>query len=241
MKNIKANKNSLFAYLYNYRDDNESVSSKFLKKEVNIMSNIVQDLQRCILRPEANVDYVQIVNSFYPREAFAEPFIGFKIGLLDVSNLHPQQRFDQLFRVLPRILAGTNVILREVPVNAPPGFYLITLPVPRSRMMDSINAIKRVEAELERWGLIPTKEFEINVSGRCNIYETEVKLNRLMIPKMYQDYIVAPPNGAYRVGRIQRLNNDFILLRSNWLLKGSSFIMDIEQIVVLSTIMSSIF
>ena len=207
------------------------------------MNQIVTQLQTIILRPDDIVNYVDLLNSIYPPEAFNEPFIGFKVGMLDRSNMNPKARFDQLARAIPSILTGTNVIIREVPMNAPAGFYLITLPIPKSRVIDAVASLKKVIAILERnFQMQCTKEYQINVSGRCNAFETEMKMNRLSIPSMYQRFMVSPQCGAYRLGQLQRLNNDFVLIRSNWMFDmNSSFVIDTEYAMVLAQLISSIF
>ena len=57
---------------------------------------------------------------------------------------------------------------------------------------------------------------EINVSGRCPINSLEACLNNLMIPDNYMAMLDQSDNSPYRIGKVERINNNFICLRTRW-------------------------
>ena len=149
---------------------------------------MIRSLQTKIWYADDIIPYADLIKSVYPVQVIQyEALVGFKISLIDNVRMSPAERIPRLEQLLPSILGGTRCMLRETPITAPFGYYLVTMPVPRDQLRSLCSEILRVLTILERdFGITVTKEYEINVSGACTPMETEIKLSRFDIPVEYQ-------------------------------------------------------
>ena len=204
-------------------------------------SSLVQQYQSRVISPHEIIDYSTAVMQAYPAQAIQnEPFIGFKVLCRDTNAqmLHPAERLRQL-DVNLGFMKGKGTILRETALDMPDGFWVITLPVPRSQVNQQINNLLSVLTILEQtFGIMRLNVVEINVSGRCHVAETERCLSGLMIPPRYMSSLMDPDNTPYRFGHVIRINDNFMCLRTRWDIKQNSVQ---EDLVVLSQLLSSIY
>lgn len=184
----------------------------------------VLQLQQRVLGPSAPVDYSTIVMQSYPAYAIQkEPFIGFKVKLRDTQvnqyygGENRMRMIDQYLQQ-SRLLVNTGCILRATAYEMPDGIWVITMPVPRSQIVDALNNLFHVMQFLEvQLGIVLTGEdFEINVSGRCTPLETEQVLGGLHIPQQYLQYLRPPINTPYKVGHPIRINDIYLCFRTRW-------------------------
>lgn len=205
---------------------------------------MLRSLQTQIFGAGYIIPYVDIIASAYPTEVIqAEPMIGLKIGLIDNSNINPKERLFALEQVLPVILGGTRCMLRETPLNAPFGYYLLTLPVPRDQLRGIVDDVMRVLTILEnQFGITVTKEYEINVSGQCNPMELEYKLARFEVPAQYSRLLIHQSGTPFTIGRVERINPMYITVRTKWKFGAESNVYtDFEHIKVLAHLIAGIY
>lgn len=183
------------------------------------MNVIVQQYQTRVIGPEEPVDYASIIKQSYPPQAIQqEPFVGFKVLCTDTQafTTNPAERIRYIDANLG-ILRGRGCIIRETNKNKPDGFWVISLPVPRSQVTVALNNLFNVLATFEQYfGIVRDGLYEINVSGRCNVMEVETCFQRLMIPQRHMPKLVPSGNMLCTIGKIQRINNDYICLRTRW-------------------------
>lgn len=191
------------------------------------------DVQTRVIRADDIVNYSGIVKAGHrPETIQAEPFIGIKILCKDsqANTMAPAQRIAQLDQFLgtPNTmtgmtpLSGTGCCLRETKYSImPDGFWLITLPVPRSVMGVQIQNLIRTIQMLKQIGINQIGYVEINVSGRCPLNCLEMCLNGLMIPDNFMVFADQNDNSPYKLGKVERINNNFICFRSRWKLNPS--------------------
>lgn len=191
------------------------------------------DVQTRVIRADDIVNYSGIVKAGHrPETIQAEPFIGIKILCKDsqANAMAPAQRIAQLDQFLgtPNTmtgmtpLSGTGCCLRETKYSImPDGFWLITLPVPRSVMGVQIQNLIRTIQMLKQIGINQMGYVEINVSGRCPLNCLEMCLNGLMIPDNFMVFADQNDNSPYKLGKVERINNNFICFRSRWKLNPS--------------------
>ena len=191
------------------------------------------DVQTRVIRADDIVNYSGIVKAGHrPETIQAEPFIGIKILCKDsqANAMAPAQRIAQLDQFLgtPNTmtgmtpLSGTGCCLRETKYSImPDGFWLITLPVPRSVMGVQIQNLIRTIQMLKQIGINQIGYVEINVSGRCPLNCLEMCLNGLMIPDNFMVFADQNDNSPYKLGKVERINNNFICFRSRWKLNPS--------------------
>ena len=210
------------------------------------------DVQTRIIRADDIVNYSGIVKAGYdPRIIQTEPFIGIKILCKDsqANAMLPAQRIAQLDQFLgianPMTgmtpFAGTGCCLRETKYSImPDGFWLITLPVPRSVLGVQIQNLIRVIQMLKQIGINQQGYVEINVSGKCPPSCVEMCLNGLMIPENYM--VMADPNDSspYKLGKIERINNEFMCFRSRWKMNPSDPNL-FQNIAALSLLISAMY
>lgn len=187
------------------------------------MNVLVQQYQARVLGPEEPVDYASVIRQSYPPQAVQqEPFIGFKVLCTDTqaATTNPAERLRFIDANLG-ILRGRGCIMRETNRNKPDGFWIISFPVPRSQVTQQLNLLFEVLATFEQYlGIVRDGLYEINVSGRCNIMEVENCFQRLMIPQRHLPKLVPSGNMLCTIGKIQRINNEYICLRTRWDLSG---------------------
>lgn len=204
---------------------------------------MLKSLQSQIFGAGFNIPYTDIVSAIYPTELIqAEPLIGLKIGLID-NAVNPKERLLQLEQFLPIILGGTRCMLRETPLNTPFGYYLLTIPVPRDQLRLLVDEVIRVLTILEtNFGITITKEYEINVSGQCSPTALEFKLNRFDIPSQYARLLTPQPNSPYTIGKVERINDAYITVRTRWKFgTDSNIFTDMEHIKVISHLIAGIY
>jgi hypothetical protein len=188
------------------------------------MNTIVQSYQSRVLGPEESVDYASIIKQSYPPQAIqSEPFVGFKVLCTDTMaySTNPAERMRYVDMNI-NVIRGRGCLVRETSSHKPDGFWVISLPVPRSQVVQQLNNLFDVLATFEQHlGIVKDGLFEINVSGRCNVMEVETCFQRLMIPQRHMSKLVPSNNMLCTIGKIQRINNDFICLRTRWDLTGT--------------------
>lgn len=207
----------------------------------------IAQYQKHVLAPSEPVDYSSIVMNSYPPGAIQmEPFVGFKVLCQDTNGytLPGCQRMRQVDQSLG-ILYNTGVIIRETNGGMRDGFWVITMPVPRSQLVRQLNNLFNVLNALNQMlGIRATGLVEINASGRCNPMETEACLQRLIIPQPYASMNMTQETTAYRYGNIVRINDEFMCFRTMWniasgdgRLNQSAF----EHIMLLSQLLCSMY
>lgn len=185
------------------------------------------DVQTKVIRANDIVNYSGIVKAGHaPAIIASEPFVGIKILCQDTqaNTMTPAQRIGQLDQFLGTPnqmgmvpLSGTGCCLRETKYSImPDGFWLITLPVPRSVLPVQIANLIKVVQLIKQIGINQIGYVEINVSGRCPITSLEPCLQNLIIPDNYMQFLDQSDNSPYRVGKVERINNNFICLRTRW-------------------------
>lgn len=186
------------------------------------------DVQTRVIRADDIVNYSGIVKAGHrPETIQAEPFIGIKILCKDsqANAMTPAQRIAQLDQFLgspnPMTgmtpLSGTGCCLRETKYSImPDGFWLITLPVPRSVLGVQIQNLIRTVQLMKQIGIGQIGYVEINVSGRCPVNCLEMCLNGLMIPDNFMVFADQNDNSPYKLGKVERINSNFICFRSRW-------------------------
>lgn len=190
------------------------------------------------------IPYSDLIQAAYPAPILqVKPLIGLRIGLLDPTTMNPRDRILTLEQQLPSILGGTRCLLRETPLNAAFGYYLITLPVPREQLPAVVaEAIKVIQILEQYFGIQVSKEYEINVSGRCSLVETEIKLSSWTTPAQYASCLEVQANTPYQIGRVERINPEYILIRTRWRLNpNANILMDFEDIKLLAQLLTAIY
>ena len=205
---------------------------------------MIRSLQTKIWYADDVIPYDQLITSSYPVQVIqGDQLIGLKIGLADHVNMPAAERIVRLEQILPNILAGTRCMLRETPITAPFGYYLLTMPVPKDQLRGIMNEVIRVLTILERdFGITVTKDYEINVSGQCSPMETEYKLARFDVPSEYIGMLVHQPGSPYSIGYVERINEGYITVRTRWSFPvNTNIISDLEHIKMLAYLIAGIF
>jgi hypothetical protein len=205
---------------------------------------MIRSLQTKIWYADDVIPYDQLITSSYPVQVIqGDQLIGLKIGLADHVNMPAAERIVRLEQILPNILAGTRCMLRETPITAPFGYYLLTMPVPKDQLRGIMNEVIRVLTILERdFGITVTKDYEINVSGQCSPMETEYKLARFDVPSEYIGMLVHQPGSPYSIGYVERINEGYITVRTRWTFPvNTNIISDLEHIKMLAYLIAGIF
>lgn len=209
------------------------------------MNTLVTQYQSHILASEEVVDYSSIVMQAYnPYAIQKEPFIGFKILCTDMQafNPSPSDRIRYLDTNLG-FLRNKGCIIRETKSNKPDGLWIITLPVPRSQTTIAINNLFDVLTVLENYfGIVKDGMVEINVSGKCHITEVESCFASLYIPPRYMTSLIPTNNVLCTIGQIQRINDNFMCLRTRWDLSNSVTPEEMfEDLITVSQLLSSMY
>jgi hypothetical protein len=209
------------------------------------MNTIVQSYQSRVLGPEESVDYASIIKQSYPPQAIqSEPFVGFKVLCTDTMaySTNPAERMRYVDMNI-NVIRGRGCLVRETSSHKPDGFWVISLPVPRSQVVQQLNNLFDVLATFEQHlGIVKDGLFEINVSGRCNVMEVEYCFQKLMIPQRYMVNLVPSNNMLCTLGKIQRINNEFMCLRTRWDFANTPNQQSIfEDLTVLSQLISSMY
>lgn len=210
-----------------------------------LMNMLVQQYQSRVLGPTEPVMYSEIIKQAYPPQALhQEPFVGFKVLCTDTNayGTNPAERIRYIDSGLG-FLKGRGCIIRETSIQKPDGFWVITLPVPRSQITQALNNLMNVLTTFEQYfGIVRDGLFEINVSGKCHINDTERCLSGLTIPQRYLTFVVTPENTPYRLGHIVRINDQFMVLRTRWdLSKTNSPATHYEDLTVIAQLIASMY
>lgn len=202
--------------------------------------------QQRALSPQEHVPYGQLVLSVYgPSGAIKrEPFVGFKMLLRDPKGIPITQiRLDEIDHYLKQLLPRTGCILRQTDSKIlPDGYWLITLPRPRSQVLTAIREMTNVLMALNNYcGLVKHEvgTIEVNVSGFCPMGYEQAKLQNLVISPRYQHMMISPDNSVYKFGVIQRINQNFMLFRARLNLPFEANMQ--EDLIVLTQLISAMF
>lgn len=191
------------------------------------MATTYNNYTQHILHPEEVFPYSEMIMMNYehqnPGIISMTPFVGLKIRLtdLDAYKMGPPARITFLERNMRNILSGNGCMLRETrPVDSMDGLYLISLPVPIHQLDDyNCNQLSRFGEVLylldTQFNIVANPYFEINISGRCAVAETADRLSTIRIPNNYKDMFI-PQESPYNAGRVIRINNNYMLLRTQW-------------------------
>lgn len=184
-------------------------------------SALLSQYQNRVIGPTEIVPYSDIVQQAYPPHAIAmEPFVGVKVLVRDTqaSRGTPAQRMQYLDQHMPQIIANNGILIRETVNNLMiDGFWIITMPVPKSQLREQLNKLGNVLTVLEKhFGLIYQEIIDINISGRCPLIYTEMALSQVSIPKMFQKYMLSTDNSPYKIGYPIRINDEYVLMKTRW-------------------------
>lgn len=206
---------------------------------------LAQQYQTRIISPEEPVDYSGIVMQAYnPYAIQREPFVGFKVLCTDTRafQANPAERIRYLETNLG-FLRGKGCIIRETKMDKPDGFWVITFPVPRSQTSIALNNLFDVLTTLEQYfGIVKDGLFDINVSGKCHVTEVETCFAGLYIPQRYMSNLIPTNNVMCSIGHIQRINDNFMCLRTKWDLSKSMTPQQLyEDLTVISQLLASMY
>lgn len=196
----------------------------------------LEQLQSKILGPYDIVPYADIVMQAYPWYAFTqEPFIGVKVLLRDLNAYKfqsPYARLQFLDAKIPSILNGQGCLMRETNYGIlQDGFWVMTMPVPMSQLMQQLNNLGNVLSALEReHGIVYQEVIDIIISGRCPLIDTERSMTQIVIPKMYKDHHVESDNSPYKIGGTVRINDEYLAIRSRWTLPRLDLFANIQTL-----------
>lgn len=196
----------------------------------------LEQLQSKILGPFDTVPYSDIVKQAYPWYAFAqEPFIGIKVLVRDFRAYEapsPFERLRYLDSQIPNILSGQGCLMRETNYGIlKDGFWIMTMPVPKSQLMQQLNNLGNVLSRLEReHGIVYQDVIDIIISGRCPLIDTERSMNQIIIPKTYKAYHIESDNSPYKIGGTVRINDEYLAIRSRWTLPRLDLFANIQTI-----------
>ena len=210
------------------------------------MNMMVRQYQQRILGPTEPVDYSNIVMSAYPPQAIQlEPFIGFKALMTDTQAFvtNPAERLRYLDANLG-FLQGKGCLMRETNNNKPDGFWVMTLPVPRSQVSKALTKFFDVLQTLEQYfGIVKDGCYEINVSGKCHVTEVERCFSGLVIPQRYNSCLIPSNNFMCSIGNIQRINDNYMCLRTRWNLNQSNSVpsQTFDDLIVISQMIASMY
>lgn len=200
------------------------------------VTNTIETFQSRIIGPTEIVPYSDIVMQAYPPYAIAsEPFIGLKVLVRDMqaSKGTPAARLQFIDQYLGSLLKDQGVIMRETNNNIMvDGYWVITMPVPKSQLKQQLNNLVVVLSNLEKYfGIVYQDMLDINISGRCPLIDTERCLSQVSIPRLYQQYLVPSDNSPYKLGYIVRINDEFTVLRTRWKLPRADMFENVQMIV----------
>lgn len=185
---------------------------------------------------DEEVPYASIVESRYPAYAFnQEPFIGLKVLCRDTQAHRgaPAARIEFLDKYLMHRLVGKGILMRETDnYKMLDGYWVITMPVPKSQLRQQLDNLGEVLSILEReFGITYQEIIDINVSGRCQLIDTERAMSQIQVPKMYSRYLCDSVNSPYKIGHITRINDEFMVLRTRWTLPRQDMFENIGMVV----------
>lgn len=224
-------------------ESNKSILFQYLSKGGKFM--LAQQYQTRVISPEEPVDYSSIVmQAYHPSIIQREPFVGFKVLCTDTFaySTTPAERIRYIDSNLG-FLKGKGVIIRETKMDKPDGFWVITLPVPKSQTSIALNNLFSVLSILEQYfGIVKDGLFDINVSGKCHISEVENCFAGLYIPQRYMTNLIPTNNVLCSIGHIQRINENYMCLRTKWDLSNVLTPNEVyEDLTVISQLIASMY
>lgn len=183
---------------------------------------LVQQYQNRVLSPSEIVRYDQCVMSSYPPYAFqTEPFIGFRVLMRDMNSnmIDPGDRLRVIDSKLG-FLRGSGCLIRETKKSImPDGFWIMTMPVPRSQVGIQINYLLSVLNTFEQmFGFAMASLFEVSVSGRATPMEFTTNLSGVMLPQRYMSMLVTQksPFVMCPFGHFIQINDEYTIIRTRW-------------------------
>lgn len=200
------------------------------------VSNTIETFQSRVIGPTEVVPYSEIVMQAYPPYAISmEPFVGLKVLVRDTQANRgtPQARLQYIDQYMPTLLQNHGVIIRETNNQIMmDGYWVITMPVPKSQLSQQLTNLGHVLQVLEKhFGIVYQDMIDINISGRCPLIDTERSLSQVRVPKLYQQYLVSSDNSPYKLGYIVRINDEYLVLRTRWKLPRPDMFENIQMIV----------
>lgn len=207
-------------------------------------TTLLDQIRTRINGPHEIIEYSNLVLSSYPQVSIStEPFIGLRILLRDTRafNQSPHDRIMSLeaeLRDTPQragLLKNKGCILRETVYDKmKDGLWLITLPVPRSHLNHQIQNTIEVLNNLEYYfGIITQDLIDINISGRCPVWNMERAMSSIIIPSEYKPMQLTADNSPYQLGYVTRINDEFCILRSRYMISKNEMFDKILTIVSL--------
>lgn len=183
-------------------------------------AQVCMKYQTHVLDPDEPVNYAEDIKMVYPPEVVMnEPFVGFKVLCTDTqyNTMNPGDRLRWLDQQMPNVLRGKGVFVRETHSGKRDGIWLITFPVPKSEIRQALEELFQVMQSFEQFfGIVRDGYYDINVSGKCHVMQTEQMLQSLMIPSNYMGALVPSRNMLCSIGSIQRINEYYMCLRTRW-------------------------
>lgn len=211
------------------------------------MNDLVRQYQTHVLGPSEGVDYASIIKNTYPAEQLrVEPVIGIKALCTDhQAGGNPAERLAYLDTQVPYLVGNRGCIVRETNPTKPDGLWVITIPTVRRFLNNQLaNVIEVIEAMAANYGITSDGLFDLSVSGRCTPYETEQMFQQLIIPKSLESKLVPTNNIMCRLGHIQRINDEFVCLRTRWDFSDigmQTFRQNIDNIAQIAQVIVSVF
>lgn len=208
--------------------------------------SVLSRYQNHVLGPHELVEWSKMTMTAYPVYAIqVEPFIGFKLECQDTQacTMDPRQRLEQIDRIINQtgFLNGSGCIIRESDHSRFDGLWVITVPVPRTQVPTQLNRLSGVMNALSRLGIKSTGIYEVNVSGKCSYGDTERCLSNLTIPNKFAMSLLSPGNSPYRYGYTQRINDNFMIMRTRWNYNQQNFGTISDNMSILAQLISTIF
>ena len=190
-----------------------------------------------VLSPHQVFDYASYVKTFWPQHKF-EPMFGFKILMRDTMPGHnPGDKVNYIEQNSQFFFAGRNCMMREGELVNINDYFLISLPVPRSMLINQIQNISGVLQMLGEYaGLQRQATLEINVSGRTNMFEIQNLMSSIVIPPQYVQKMV--PYSGMMMGNIQFLSNEFACIRTKWNIPEPTVL---DDMLLLAQLISAVF
>lgn len=213
------------------------------------MNDLIRHYQTRVLSTSEGVDYASIIKSTYPPEQLrVEPVIGIKALCTDhdAYKQHPKDRLGFLDTQIPYIVGPRGCIVRETNASKADGLWVVTIPTVRRFLNEQITNLKAVlDIFSGNYNISSDGLFDISVSGRCTAAETEQMFQQLIIPKHLESSLVQSSNIMCRLGYIQRINDEFVCLRTRWDFARNgthnSVEMNMDNIAQIAQIIASIF
>jgi hypothetical protein len=184
------------------------------------MNELARQYQTRVLSASEGVDYASIIKSTYPPEQLrCEPVVGFKALCTDRQAYagNARDRLAFLDTQVGYVVGPRGCIVRETNASKPDGLWVITIPTVRRFLGNQLTNLREtLDIFGNNYDIHSDKIFDVSVSGRCSPVETEQMFQQLIIPKNLEAALVPTNNIMCRLGYIQRINDEFVCLRTRW-------------------------